>query len=132
MSILAFSLCIKLTTEMETTTLALYITAKWAYPILSALTISDREAKPAFLVPSSLLPYAPIPELFSLSLVKSAQRNLVISLADMFEENGVHIGLIVIGGAVSPGARRLNPESIAKSTWSFFAEGKRRETEILE
>jgi hypothetical protein len=117
---------------METTTLALYMTAKWAFPIMSALRISDPEAKPAFLVPSSLLPHAPIPELFSLSLVKSAQRNLVISLADMFEEKGVRIGLIVIGGAVSLGARRLNPEFIAKSTWELFAEGKRREIEILE
>jgi hypothetical protein len=56
--------------------------------------------KPSFLVTSSFLWEDPIPMLFSLSMVKASQRNLVQSLQKM--NSGVHIALLNVAGPVSP------------------------------
>lgn len=77
----------------------------------------------------------PLPELFSLSAVKAAQHNLVTSLHEVYGSQGIHIALALVGGFVSPEARNLNPENIAKSMWATYtqnAEDWSREYEILE
>ncbi|CBF80261.1 predicted protein [Aspergillus nidulans FGSC A4] len=64
---------------------------QWAVPLL----LKNKEKnpgldyKPSILVTSSLLPVDPIPELFSLSLVKAAQANMVKSLEKMFRARGM-------------------------------------------
>lgn len=57
---------------------------------------------PSIIVTSSILPQQPIPQLFVLSLVKAAQRNLMQSLSLAYASQGVHLGLINVGGPVSP------------------------------
>ncbi|GJN80244.1 hypothetical protein PLIIFM63780_003769 [Purpureocillium lilacinum] len=99
---------------------ALYATADWAFPQLVDLKRSDSQARPSFLVTSSLLPKYPIADLFILSMVKAAQRNMVQSLSDVYKPQGVHIGVIAVGGPVSPSSATLNPTNIAARAWDFF------------
>jgi hypothetical protein len=76
-------------------------------------------------VTSSFLPEDPIPELFALSMVKAAQANLVKSLVKTFTPQGVHVGLVTIGGMVSPGSTALNPTEIAGQAWKLFAQERK-------
>ncbi|KAJ5606083.1 hypothetical protein N7510_008864 [Penicillium lagena] len=106
---------------------ALYMTSRWAIPLLLQKPQSHSEAdwKPSLLVTSSFLPNDPIPELFALSMVKAAQANLVKSLAKTFTPQGVHVGLLVIGGVVAPDALALNPAKIAELAWKLFAQERK-------
>jgi glutamate-1-semialdehyde aminotransferase len=96
------------------------LVAKWAIPRLQALAKSSSLAKPSLLVTSGLLHLEPISDLFSLSLVKTAQRNLVQSLHKVYNSQGIHVGLVLVGGMVSTEAKVLNPTNIANVTWDFF------------
>ena len=98
-------------------------------PHLVALAKADNDSKPALLVTSSALPLHPIPQLFALSLVKAAQRNLVQSLNLTYAPEGVHVGVINVAGAVSPDEPERNPKNIAAKTWGWFEEG--REFEVV-
>ncbi|KAF6816169.1 short-chain dehydrogenase reductase sdr [Colletotrichum musicola] len=99
---------------------ALYAVSQRYIPHLTSLASSDAGAAPALLVTSSRLPQEPIPQVFALSLVKAAQRNLVQSLRMTYESQGVHVGLIVVGGAVAEDHPTLNPGNIAERTWAWF------------
>ncbi|UNI16906.1 hypothetical protein JDV02_003294 [Purpureocillium takamizusanense] len=99
---------------------ALYAAAEWAIPQLVDLKRTDAQARPSFLVTSSLLPKYPIADLFVLSMVKAAQRNMVQSLSDVYKPQGVHVGVITVGGPVSPSADTLSPTNIAAQAWELF------------
>ncbi|KAK3367773.1 hypothetical protein B0H63DRAFT_405091 [Podospora didyma] len=103
---------------------ALYVLAQRYIPDLITLAKTDPSAQPAFIVTSSLLPQHPYPPFFALSLVKAAQRNLMQSLAETYAGQGVHIGVIVVGGPVSPDHEAWNPENIAAKTWEWFLRAK--------
>ncbi|PKX91460.1 putative short-chain alcohol dehydrogenase [Aspergillus novofumigatus IBT 16806] len=107
--------------DFKVSNLALYAVAKWAMPLLCAKATSGND-RPSFLVTSSLLPVDPVPELFALSMVKAAQANLVKSLDKAFTPQGVHVGLVVVGGQVSSSAPALNPRNIAEQAWNLFAQ----------
>ncbi|OTB00858.1 hypothetical protein M426DRAFT_26205 [Hypoxylon sp. CI-4A] len=111
---------------------ALYIVAQRTIPQLLELAKADPTSTPAFIVTSSLLPQHPIPQLFTLSLVKAAQRNLVQSLNLTYGNQGVLIGLITVGGQVSPEDKVFNPTNIAAKTWEWFSEPRSNATlEVL-
>ncbi|QIW99244.1 hypothetical protein AMS68_004762 [Peltaster fructicola] len=114
----------------QTTNLALYEVAQWAIPLLKQNTGS-----PSLFVTSTTQLYKePHYDLFSLSMVKSAQRALVLSLNNKFGKD-VHIALLSIGGVVSPDAKNLSPENIADKAWELYKQPKKdwqRECEIDE
>lgn len=83
---------------------------------------TSSEKKPSFFVTSSLLSGDPIPELFSLSMVKAAQENLVTSLEKTYSCRGVHIATVVVGGPVSPDASVFNATNIASRAWKLFSQ----------
>ncbi|KAK4041220.1 hypothetical protein C8A01DRAFT_34741 [Parachaetomium inaequale] len=114
--------------DFEINVSALYLLAQRYIPHLVALARSANN-KPALLVTSSALPLHPIPQLFALSLVKAAQRNLVQSLNLTYAPSGVHVGVINVAGAVSPDEPERNPTNIAAKTWEWFEEG--REFEVV-
>ena len=89
-------------------------------PHLVELAKLDASSKPALIVTSSALPHHPIPQLFALSLVKAAQRNLVQSLSLEYTPQGVHIGVINVAGPVSAEDALRNPSNIAEKTWEWF------------
>lgn len=123
------------TDNSQITCAALYATAQWGVPKLVDLARSDTAAKPGLLVTNSLLYEEPIPFLFALSLTKAAQRNLVQSLAATYGKEGVHIGVISVGGQVSPEAKTCNPSNIANRTWEWLSlprEEQTFEVRILE
>lgn len=118
--------------NQQTTNLALYIVAQHYIPKLQALAQSNKALKPALLVTNSHLPWDPIPQLLSLSLVKASQRNMMQSFNRAFAESGVHIGSIHVEGVVAPENKVLNPKTIAKRIVAFWESGKGLETNIKE
>ncbi|RYP04083.1 hypothetical protein DL764_004677 [Monosporascus ibericus] len=107
---------------------ALYVCAQRVIPRLLQLAKSETEAMPALIVTSSMLPLNPIPQLFALSLVKAAQRNLMQSLSMAYASQGIHVGLINVGGPVSPTDKVWNPTNIAAKAWEWFAQSKEKPT----
>ncbi|KAI0481315.1 NAD(P)-binding protein [Xylariaceae sp. FL0804] len=101
---------------------ALYVCAQRYIPHLVELAKSDPAATPSIVVTSSMLPHNPIPQLFALSLVKAAQRNLVQSMSMTYGPQGVLVGLINVGGPVSPSDEVWNPQNIASQAWEWFAQ----------
>jgi NAD(P)-dependent dehydrogenase (short-subunit alcohol dehydrogenase family) len=99
---------------------ALYNISSRYLPYLSTLPEADPSSHPALIITSSALPHHPIPQYFALSLVKAAQRNLVQSLHLTYAPQGVHVGVINIGGPVSPDHDAWNPTNIAEKTWGWF------------
>lgn len=97
-------------------------------PHLIELAKQDDKALPSIIVTSSLLPQHPIPQLFALSLVKAAQRNLMQSLSLTYASQGVHLGLINVGGPVSPEAETWNPTNIAAKAWEWFEKSREEPT----
>nr|POE89886.1 dehydrogenase/reductase sdr family member 12 [Quercus suber] len=117
--------------DFRLTNLALYETAKWATPILEK---SPEDISPSFFVTSTTQLYKePVPDLVSLSMVKSAQRALVLSLHA--KHPGIHFALLSVGGVVSPDAKNLSPENIANRCWELYKQPRqawKREEEIHE
>jgi len=123
--------------DFAITNLALYEVAKWAMPKLISLAESadDQEARPSLIVTNSLLPQYPIPALFSLSLTKAAQRNLVQSLGMEYAGKGINVALVSIGGRVDEAMNTLNPKTIAERIWAIYRRQRgdfRWDTEIME
>ena len=104
------------------TNLALYETALWAIPKLKEVKGDDRS--PSFFVTSTTqLWKEPVYDLVSLSMVKSAQRALVLSLHNKHGQD-VHVALLSVGGVVSPDAKNLSPENIAGKAWQLYKQPK--------
>lgn len=99
---------------------ALYVIAQRYVPHLVELAKSDSTALPSFIVTSSMLPQYPQPFVFALSLVKAAQRNMIQSLNMTYASEGVNIGLINVGGQVSPEHETWNPSNIADKAWDWY------------
>lgn len=116
----------------QTTNLGLYVAAQWAIPLLKDTASGT---SPSFFVTSTTQLYKePVPDLVSLSLVKSAQRSLVLSLHAKFGTE-VHIALLSVGGVVAPDKKNLSPDNIADKAWDLYKQPKSawaRETEIHE
>jgi hypothetical protein len=76
----------------------------------------------------------PVPDLVSLSMVKSAQRALVLSLHAKYGEE-IHVALLSVGGVVAPEKRNTSPEAIAQRAWELYKQPRgqwKREEEIHE
>ncbi|KAG6367150.1 hypothetical protein INS49_001333 [Diaporthe citri] len=111
---------------------ALYTVTQREIPHLIELAKQDQKAMPSIVVTSSVLPQHPVPQFFALSLVKAAQRNLVQSLSMTYASQGVHLGLINVGGQVSPEHETLNPTNAAPKAWDWFAKSREEPTfEVL-
>ena len=118
--------------DFRLTNIGLHETAKWAVPLLKQ---APEDSLPSLFVTSTTQLYKePVPQLASLSMVKSAQRSLVLSLNALHGKE-VHIGLVSVGGVVSPDAKNLNPENIAEQAYKLYKQPRgswEREVEIHE
>ncbi|KAK5714846.1 hypothetical protein LTR17_016956 [Elasticomyces elasticus] len=116
--------------DFQLTNLALYETAQWAIPLLKQ---ASSDSSPSLFVTSTTQLYKePVPQLVSLSMVKSAQRALVLSLHALYGKD-VHIGLLSVGGVLKPEKKNLSPENIADKCWELYKQPKakwEREMEI--
>ncbi|KAI0182528.1 hypothetical protein EV127DRAFT_492354 [Xylaria flabelliformis] len=117
--------------DFKLTVSALYTTAQWAMPLLVELAKTDLSAKPTLVVTGGVLHVKPDPELFSLSLVKAAQRNLVQSLALVYGGSGVRVGMILVAGTVGLDEKVRNPTNIAEEAWKWFSSVEESPFEIL-
>lgn len=97
-------------------------------PQLIEMAKEDTSSMPSLIVTSSMLPTEPIPQVFALSLVKAAQRNLMQSLEMTYASRGVRIGLINVGGPVTPEHKDWNTLNIATRAWEWFAQSKENQT----
>lgn len=66
----------------------------------SSSSASADSPQPSFLVPNSALYAQPIPDMFSLSVTKAAQRTLVLALHSAFAPRGVNVALVTVCGPV--------------------------------
>lgn len=98
----------------------LYTVSQHYIPHLLDLAKTDPKSRPALLVTSSCLPLNPVPQFFALSLVKAAQRNMAQSMHMTYASQGVAVGLINVGGPVSPDHATRNPHNIAERSWEWF------------
>ena len=115
----------------QTTVIGPYLVAKWAVPKLQKLQQLSEKARPSLLVTGGDLHIRPIPEVFSLSVTKTAQRNLVQNLHLAFGQEGIHIGSVIVSGPVSEDKMVLNPSHIAEAFWSFFDDENYKDSEEL-
>lgn len=65
-------------------------------------------------------------------MVKAAQLNLAQSLAMIYGKQGLHIGLVLVAGVVSPEAKNSNPKNIADRTWGLFDQPRDMQTLVTE
>ncbi|KAL7920120.1 NAD(P)-binding protein [Trichoderma austrokoningii] len=110
--------------DFQISTVALYNTAKWAIPELSALAKQDPTAKPTLTVTNSHLPETPVADLFSLSLTKASQKNLTLSLRDKFADQGIHVCLLAVAGTVRDENPNLNNKNVACKAWDLYNQEK--------
>jgi NAD(P)-dependent dehydrogenase (short-subunit alcohol dehydrogenase family) len=103
--------------EKQTTTTALHTAFTWFLPAVQTSPTSTKTI-PSFLVTSSLLWADPIPQYFSLSVAKAAQRNLVLSLQKAYPD--VHIAILEIRGQVSRESKYFSPEIVAENWWEKY------------
>lgn len=105
--------------KRQISTLALYIIAQWAIPLLK----SSGQTSPSFFVTNSHFPESPLPVLMSLSLAKAGQWNMMMSLDQAFGKD-VHFGLVRVCGAVAPENQNLNPTNIAKKAVELWEQDR--------
>jgi hypothetical protein len=74
----------------------------------------------------------PVPQIFTLSLVKAAQRNFCQSVAEVYGPQGVHVGMVRVMGLVNPDAKTMSPKNIATHAWELFDEPKEKQTFEVE
>ncbi|KAG4028936.1 hypothetical protein MFRU_018g00460 [Monilinia fructicola] len=99
--------------------LGLYTTAKVLLPCLRALATETPDAHPALLVTSSPIIHQPLAPVFSLSMAKAAQANLVKLLIEQAKDE-VHVALVTIAGPVSAQEPVNNPQHIATKFWELW------------
>jgi hypothetical protein len=99
------------------------LVAQHFLPSLIKLT-SNPSLKPALLVTNSHLQWDPVPQLLSLSVIKSAQRTMV------YKDSGVKIGLVSVEGVVAPENKVLNPGNIAEKAVEFWEKGDKNEVQV--
>jgi len=116
--------------DFRLTSLALYTTAQWAIPLLKQ---APSDNSPSLFVTSTTQLYKePLPSLVSLSMTKSAQRALVLSIHAIYGKD-VHVALLSVGGIVSPEKKNLSADNIADKCWELYKQPKgkwEREIEI--
>jgi len=105
--------------DFKSMTLGLFVAASWALPHLTTAA-GKQGSHPSFLFTNSGLWDRPIADFASLSLQKGAQYNLMLSLKQMVESKGVHVGGVNIGGMVSDEDPVMNAENIAKSLFELY------------
>ncbi|KFZ23999.1 hypothetical protein V502_01522 [Pseudogymnoascus sp. VKM F-4520 (FW-2644)] len=115
--------------DFQISTIGLHVTAKWAVPQLVSIAKKDSAAKPTLMVTNSHLPENPVADLFSLSLAKAAQKNLVRSLRQKFSTEGIHVCLLTVAGDVIETQQYLNSTNIANKAWELYNQSKYAWTE---
>ncbi|KAK7972880.1 hypothetical protein PG988_007014 [Apiospora saccharicola] len=106
----------------------IYTASVWAMPYLVELASSSssqeeereengRRRHPSFLLSGSGINYSPLPPIFSLSMQKAAQSNLLKTLEQMFGPQGVHIARLDINGFVREDDEVMAPARCAEQHW---------------
>nr|POF08144.1 putative oxidoreductase [Quercus suber] len=110
--------------DLKIAVVSLYAVASWAMPKFLAAVGNISSMTPSLLVTSGMLAKDPFPAMFSLATCKAGQYSLIQSLHKQYEPQGVHCGVIFIGGTVSADAKVTNPRNIAEELWKMAAAEK--------
>lgn len=109
--------------DFKIPSLGTYTAAKVLLPHLQALAKEKPGSHPSFFVTSSPIIYQAFAPVFSLSMAKAAQANLVKFLAQE-NKDVIHVGLVMIGGPVSPEEPVNNPKNIANFVLKLWEQKK--------
>ncbi|KZM19324.1 uncharacterized protein EKO05_0002976 [Ascochyta rabiei] len=112
--------------------LALHLVAQHYLPQLQQHPPAESNFKPALLVTNSHLPWDPVPQLISLSLVKGAQRTQMLSLNRAFSDTRVHCALVTVEGQVGPDNKVLSPRNIADEAFKLWQRSEGVEVNLKE
>jgi hypothetical protein len=113
--------------------LDLDLRVKANYGLLCCYPVAVKESqKPAFFCTSGCINKDHIPDVFSLSVCKAGQHNLVQSMHKKYKEQGVYCGLVVVGGVVADDHPQCNAENIANKTWALYEQRDDLQVEIVE
>ena len=93
---------------------------------------STTSLKPSFFVTGGMLQVEPIVGVFSLSVAKTAQHNLTFALHKAYQKQGVHVGMVLIGGVVDPQAEKTSPKNIAELFWELYEQPRHKWTREIE
>ena len=104
--------------EAQTTNIALYETARAVIPDLQKAA-GKSSGSPSFFVTGGMLHKYPLPPLFSLSMTKTSQRNLVQCLHLTYGKD-IHVGQVTVGGEVKPDKAHMSPDFIAERFWELY------------
>jgi NAD(P)-dependent dehydrogenase (short-subunit alcohol dehydrogenase family) len=107
--------------DFKNMNLGLYVTATWAKPHLEAQA-KEGAAHPCLFLSGSGIGDIPLPVLFSLSMQKAAQQNLMRSLGQVLGPRGVHVAYASIDGQVTDDDPHLNAKNIASKYWELYQE----------
>lgn len=103
--------------------LGLYVTASWALPHMVSL-VGKENAYPSFFLSGGGINARPVASLFSLSMQKAAQHNFMESFRIVAEPQGVHVGIVNIGGVVTDQDAVINARKIASTYWDLYQQEK--------
>jgi NAD(P)-dependent dehydrogenase (short-subunit alcohol dehydrogenase family) len=107
--------------DFKNMNLGLYVTATWAKPHLEARA-KEGKAHPCLFLSGSGIGDTPFPPLFSLSMQKAAQQNLMRSLGQVLGPKGVHVAYASIDGQVADDDPVVNAKNIASTYWGLYQE----------
>lgn len=115
----------------------LYVAAAWAMPYLAELASQKGEeekalCRPSFLLSGSGINYKPIPQLFSLSMQKAAQANLLKSLEHMYGPKGVHVARLDINGFVREDDDTMAPARCAEQHWRLSQQQQKDWDQVVD
>ncbi|KAK8024130.1 hypothetical protein PG993_012196 [Apiospora rasikravindrae] len=103
----------------------IYVASVWAMPYLVELAATGgRGRHPSFLLSGSGINYSPLPPIFSLSMQKAAQSNLLKSLEQMYGPKGVHVARLDINGFVREDDEVMAPKRCAEQHWRLSQQDK--------
>ncbi|OAG41891.1 hypothetical protein AYO21_03894 [Fonsecaea monophora] len=109
--------------DFKSMNIGLFVAASWAMPHLTA--VAERPGShPSFLFTNSGLYDRPLADFASLSMQKAAQYNLLLSLKQMVEDKGVHVGGVNIGGLVLADHPITNPDNTARALYDMYLQDK--------
>lgn len=109
--------------DFQMMNVGLYVVATWATPLLISRA-EEKLGRPSFLLSGGAVHEDPLPEVFSLCMQKAAQHNLMKSLDKQFGAQGVHFGVVNIGGPVTDEDPVINVKNISETFWELAQEEK--------
>jgi hypothetical protein len=113
------------------TNIGQYVTVSWALPLMTEVAKTPG-THPSILLSSTGIRYLPGAGLFSLFMMKAAQRNFHDALATVAGPAGIHVARSEINGIVADEEPELNAKNIADGLYKLSRQDKNQWQDKVE